>query len=584
MSSVSSSDLHETVPHPTQAEVHVQHPMPSNPDAAAIHESDGRLDTDWDSNRWRTVINYISGGQGGTGGGGVQGGTGGIGEGPSLQYDIKAERLIMNTVTNAATTPSDFLRIPLGNIDLRSEIRLDAETCHNEPMTVALYQGDNAEEEWKRDLSHYSALRHPHILQIYARASSSGIHAVVFHDDLIPFTQFLGYFRYSAILRAYISWYMSADLHNAEEYCKNIPPMKQLSRNRWIRRSTGRLCVEFSTFASDDDYQLVMPDGWPPQAMLNLHDPNQEAVVIASLAYPDWYYLFRYFLCQRRSGNISIREEDPYGGGGEKSVAVPSELVDRVEFIIEIPKTVQNPPEGYLFIRSPKDFEISLTSFRWPDCPAYWSLDPSGHNPLTPEKASSLGFPSITLTTKVHVLFWDETAYAGLGKFDECRGFDPESQDLAKELGYPLIEVCIPALDAMELDRTADRDDESDYSSSHSEEEYATAHELELDTDLASSYIEELTMENGNSLHKFSSPEDDGRDHSRPYPDTTENDPSMYVEELTVENEDPLPEFPYCDAAVTQYYSVGELLELVKFGLIIVFGVAALYDYAGICF
>ncbi|KAJ6456728.1 hypothetical protein C8R45DRAFT_791631, partial [Mycena sanguinolenta] len=98
-------------------------------------------------------------------------------------------------------------------------------------------------------------------------------------------------------------------------------------------------------------------------------------------------------------------------------------------------------PDGYLFVCSPKHFETNPMSFRWPDCPAYWSLDPSGGNTLSPEEASSLGFPSITRRTRLFRSFWDATAYAGLRKFDECKSFDPESQDVARELGYPLYEV-----------------------------------------------------------------------------------------------------------------------------------------------
>ncbi|KAJ6585935.1 hypothetical protein B0H19DRAFT_1060115 [Mycena capillaripes] len=44
-----------------------------------------------ESNEFKTVINEISGGKGGKGGeGGVEGGGGGAGEGPTVNYDIKA--------------------------------------------------------------------------------------------------------------------------------------------------------------------------------------------------------------------------------------------------------------------------------------------------------------------------------------------------------------------------------------------------------------------------------------------------------------------------------------------------------------
>ncbi|KAF7364436.1 hypothetical protein MSAN_01104700 [Mycena sanguinolenta] len=142
--------------------------------AHAAREPD--LGNKHESNGMQTLTSYISGGQGGMGGSGLQGrgGAGGNGEGPTLQYEIKGERIVMNTFNGPGATASDFLRIPLGNIDLRSELRVDAMTgavwrcreykCvrqmysarvvgHSEPMSVALYQGHHAKEEWKHDVS-----------------------------------------------------------------------------------------------------------------------------------------------------------------------------------------------------------------------------------------------------------------------------------------------------------------------------------------------------------------------------------------------------------------------------------------------
>jgi hypothetical protein len=104
--------------------------MSSQSDAAAIHQSDRASATERGSNGCRAVINYISGiplhlnnensglfckgGQGGNGGdGGLQGydGAGGTGEGPTLQYDIKAERIVVKTFTSPEATPSGMLMI-----------------------------------------------------------------------------------------------------------------------------------------------------------------------------------------------------------------------------------------------------------------------------------------------------------------------------------------------------------------------------------------------------------------------------------------------------------------------------------------
>ncbi|KAF7374225.1 hypothetical protein MSAN_00305200 [Mycena sanguinolenta] len=138
----------------------------------------------------------IFGGTGGSGGGGgMNGGDGGAGEGPrvkmyvgqailvlSVQPLLKNDSLSARTVTNInknySTAPpvhADFPKIPMGDIDLQREIRLDkpsgivssrrlysAKVEHgqsNVTRTVAVYQGDSAEQEWRRDIAKYVAVR-----------------------------------------------------------------------------------------------------------------------------------------------------------------------------------------------------------------------------------------------------------------------------------------------------------------------------------------------------------------------------------------------------------------------------------------
>ncbi|KAJ6544491.1 hypothetical protein B0H19DRAFT_892285, partial [Mycena capillaripes] len=97
-----------------------------------------------------------------------------------------------------------------------------------------------------------------------------------------------------------------------------------------------------------------------------------------------------------------------------------------------------NSPEAYLFVCPPENFRTGLTSFKWPNCPSYWSLNPFGAVPLSAEEATCLGFPCITLTTDVSTKSWDESVCTGLRKFHQAKGFDPDSQDLAWDLGHPL--------------------------------------------------------------------------------------------------------------------------------------------------
>ncbi|KAF7374220.1 hypothetical protein MSAN_00304400 [Mycena sanguinolenta] len=112
--------------------------------------------------RKKVKIVKISGGTGGSGGrGGTNGGSGGAGEGPRVK--ILSARTVKNYSATPAV-PSGFRTIPLGDIDLQQEIHSDRCTgvvslrkLHSAKVlvgrerldvTVALYQGDGAEQDW----------------------------------------------------------------------------------------------------------------------------------------------------------------------------------------------------------------------------------------------------------------------------------------------------------------------------------------------------------------------------------------------------------------------------------------------------
>ncbi|KAJ6518120.1 hypothetical protein C8R47DRAFT_6829 [Mycena vitilis] len=76
-----------------------------------------------------------------------------------------------------------------------------------------------------------------------------------------------------------------------------------------------------------------------------------------------------------------------------------------------------------------------------PDCPAYWSLDPSGAEQLTTDEARSLGFPDIQFRMEVWGRCWDDSVYAAIRQCHEAEGFDPYSQNAAIAMGCPLIEI-----------------------------------------------------------------------------------------------------------------------------------------------
>ncbi|KAJ7745121.1 hypothetical protein B0H16DRAFT_1558935, partial [Mycena metata] len=119
-----------------------------------------------------------------------------------------------NNYHAAPTVPhaSDFRMIAMGDIDLQKELTVNKESgvvrfrrghkCvrrvysakvagQNTDLTVAMYQGEGAEEDWRRDREMCMSVRHPNIVQILGGANHGNIHAAVFHGDLVPFKQFL---------------------------------------------------------------------------------------------------------------------------------------------------------------------------------------------------------------------------------------------------------------------------------------------------------------------------------------------------------------------------------------------------------
>ncbi|KAJ7501013.1 hypothetical protein B0H11DRAFT_2224857 [Mycena galericulata] len=94
-------------------------------------------------------------------------------------------------------------------------------------MTVAMYQGDGSEE-------------------LYGLISSGGLRALVFHDELIPYNQFLNRYRNSPILTTYILGYCTTEWEAANEYLGSVSLIDDSDNTVWIRPATGQLCLDLA--------------------------------------------------------------------------------------------------------------------------------------------------------------------------------------------------------------------------------------------------------------------------------------------------------------------------------------------------
>ncbi|KAF7353231.1 hypothetical protein MSAN_01510900 [Mycena sanguinolenta] len=476
----------------------------------------------------RSVTNYyINGGRGGSGGrGGDQGGDGGVGHGPTIYFGQPQER-----------EPSEFRTIRLGDVKLVKEVvvgrqrqgvvarRIYHAQIRRDPgtVTIAMYQGDGAEKEWRQHVAKYESIRHPNIMQLYGLVSTKGLYAMVFHDELIPFCQFLRRFEHSSILRTYTIGYClimkSTEFGEATNYIDDAIGKRQYGYDHQQASS-----VSTSPPSGPGTFFNILKSPVLRLENLSLDAPNSEDILISSLSNDQYHELCcQYPIARLQCFQVSTRH--PVGPGIFRSDSqhetcvriteplilpaaelywnlggrAPGELLPNswtrydpgraytlrlklqllfwehrivkawlaqasciftelqevahvedyvcihgVEFTLRITDE-REIPEGYLFVCPPHDLRTSTerhaSLYQWPACPAYWSLDPSGADRLSTEDARNLGFPAIHIETVVTGLSWDHSIYHGLRRFHEGKGFNPESQEVARRLGYPVFEV-----------------------------------------------------------------------------------------------------------------------------------------------
>ncbi|KAJ7189985.1 hypothetical protein GGX14DRAFT_55672 [Mycena pura] len=99
-----------------------------------------------------------------------------------------------------------------------------------------------------------------------------------------------------------------------------------------------------------------------------------------------------------------------------------------------------SPTGGYLFLCPLEDLRSEDGHFGHPNLAAYWSLDPSGNERLSHWKAIMLGFPALSFKMKLWGRSWNGSVYSGLRQFHSGKGFDADSQDVARHIGVPLYE------------------------------------------------------------------------------------------------------------------------------------------------
>ncbi|KAJ6576966.1 hypothetical protein DFH09DRAFT_1148914 [Mycena vulgaris] len=218
---------------------------------------------------------------------------------------------VTNYLTNVAPGSSGLRMIPSEDLDLRHEICYESgsgivkrrtsgcvrrvysaviEGRSSDSMTVAVYAGSTAEEEWQADLTKYYGLRHPHIAQIYGIINSCGIYATIFYGDLVPIQHFFWLYRDSAISTVYLHGYFIG-LKEATTYLQSLSRarLRSASYTPWIRRSTGGLCIDLTPSTTEQSIYPYCPSENLSRTPITLLGPDQESVIISALTLHNYH-------------------------------------------------------------------------------------------------------------------------------------------------------------------------------------------------------------------------------------------------------------------------------------------------------
>ncbi|KAJ7618662.1 hypothetical protein FB45DRAFT_170161 [Roridomyces roridus] len=471
------------------------------------------------------------------------------------------------TNINYPSKPPNFREIPMGDLILSHEIPGASDSMlivrrHNRklpnyvrriysaeivglqsPMTARVIEGPGAEEQWRKEIALYSNLRNPYVLQLYGIGHSGGVHALVFHDDLVPWRRFRDqYPDPSHFSRVYFYACLETQLRSGRQYISSISDGELSSANYtvWIRLSKGVLHMELKPPESKATILGLLTSDYPydhgPSSFSSFLTPPQTSVIMNSLSLDlhlsicswhlggyDWFTVptnlpiqlgsiyhvptrqldvafqiavlpavqpSEYGWCQEnpyaqhysrwitedKDNGISILDNgwirvdsgsvwDRYchethiawSKAQEAWLAQAAHIfsvldihlnLDQYVFspafrcCVDLVGSLENLPTGYLLLCPEGTFTVDRRGhYTIPDCPAYWSLDPSGAARLMAEEASKLGFPDLQLELKTAGACWSEDLYTAVCQFYAAKGYGPEGLDVARELGYPIFEL-----------------------------------------------------------------------------------------------------------------------------------------------
>ncbi|KAJ7509129.1 hypothetical protein B0H11DRAFT_1963952 [Mycena galericulata] len=253
-------------------------------------------------------------------------------------------------------------------------------------VTVAVYQGENAEENWKRELAKFSKIWHPNFLQPFGIVHSLGLYATIFSDELVPVRQYIEEYGHSMHSTVYLYAYFTGELQDAIHYIEPLVgnrafQMILLESATWIRRSVGRLCIELSNTSRNDVFLNRWTRMWPPRIPISDLRGEQESAIISALTLKQYQQtcVSRLAKIIGRKGNHNLQFGAIYcsTGDGDKEIAHIPNFSVVPDVVWETPRgdgSLVAIPNGRTRFTPPCDEQIGTTLSLWVYSSENWNV------------------------------------------------------------------------------------------------------------------------------------------------------------------------------------------------------------------
>ncbi|KAF7337072.1 hypothetical protein MVEN_02144400 [Mycena venus] len=163
-------------------------------------------------------------------------------------------------------------------------------------------------DKWRQDVAKYMSVRHPNIIQICGAASSGNIYATLFHDELIPFKEFLDLHRHSHFSIVYVYAYSEMEFKETKSYFSSTFQryLSQTECTFAIRRSTGRFCIDLVPSGTITYWYSEMEELARQPGIQSLAAPIDEDMVVKYVPLGHYHKICYWSLSQVRYFPLDI--------------------------------------------------------------------------------------------------------------------------------------------------------------------------------------------------------------------------------------------------------------------------------------